>query len=169
MKNDVLPADAVIPLPEAFLERMEKMLGEEYPAFLAEYEDPAHSAFRLNPLKVAEPEKFAASLDFALERVPWEKNAWYYDAAVSRPGKSALHEAGAYYIQEPSAAAVVPSARSTSVCPAPGSVCGGKTTRQRPSGPAAARSVRASSATSTSAPGAAVPQTGSGQSRWRTA
>ena len=68
-----------------------------------------------------------------------------------------------------SAAAVVPSARSTSVCPAPGSVCGGKTTRQRPSGPAAARSVRASSATSTSAPGAAVPQTGSGQSRWRTA
>ena len=126
MKIDVRPADAVIPLPEAFLERMEKMLGEEYPAFLAEYEDPAHSAFRVNPLKVAEPEQFAASLDFAMERVPWEKNAWYYDAAVSRPGKSALHEAGAYYIQEPSAAAVVPlldpqpGERVLDLCAAPG-------------------------------------------------
>ena len=115
-----------MPLPDAFLQRMENMLGEEYPAFLDGYQSPPFYAFRVNPLKVSDPDRFAASLPFALDRVPWEKNAWYYDGLSTRPGKSALHEAGAFYIQEPSAAAVVPlldprpGERVLDLCAAPG-------------------------------------------------
>ncbi len=126
MKTENRQAAGEVPLPDVFLKRMENLLGEEYPAFLDGYQLPPFSAFRVNPLKVAEPDRFAASLPFALDRVPWEKNAWYYDGCSTRPGKSALHEAGAFYIQEPSAAAVVPlldpgpGERVLDLCAAPG-------------------------------------------------
>ena len=38
-------------LPQAFLDRMEQMLGEEYPAFLQSYEKERYQALRVNPLK----------------------------------------------------------------------------------------------------------------------
>ena len=37
-------------LPEAFLNRMQQQLGEEYPAFLQSLERPRAVALRLNPL-----------------------------------------------------------------------------------------------------------------------
>ena len=37
-------------LPQAFLERMEHQLGEEYPQFLASLERPRAVALRFNPL-----------------------------------------------------------------------------------------------------------------------
>lgn len=38
-------------LPQAFLDRMEQMLGGEYPAFLQSYEKERYQALRVNPLK----------------------------------------------------------------------------------------------------------------------
>ena len=38
-------------LPQEFLERMENMLGEEYPAFLKSYDIARYQALRLNPQK----------------------------------------------------------------------------------------------------------------------
>ena len=38
-------------LPKEFLERMEKMLGSEYRAFLESYENNKYQALRWNPLK----------------------------------------------------------------------------------------------------------------------
>lgn len=38
-------------LPQAFLNRMESMLGNEYPAFLESYDKDKYQALRLNSIK----------------------------------------------------------------------------------------------------------------------
>ena len=38
-------------LPQDFLDRMKEMLGEEYPAFLASYDEQRYHALRINTLK----------------------------------------------------------------------------------------------------------------------
>ena len=112
-------------LPVGFLERMEKQLGEEYPAFLESLERPRAVALRFNPLKGQQP-----SLPFVMQGVPWEPMGYYYDPEA-RPGLHPLHEAGVYYLQEASAMAPVtlldpqPGERVCDLCAAPG----GKTTQ----------------------------------------
>ena len=112
-------------LPVEFLNRMEKLLGEEYPAFLESLERPRAVALRFNPLK---EEK--AELPFVGENVPWEENGYYYDIEA-RPGLHPYHECGVYYLQEASAMSAValldpqPGERVCDLCAAPG----GKTTQ----------------------------------------
>lgn len=93
-------------LPEKFLERMQNMLGEEYPAFLESLSGKRYRALRLNPLKT-QIQEAKEKLPFALSPVPWTKNGFYYEEE-EQPGKHPYHEAGLYYIQEPSAMAPVP-------------------------------------------------------------
>lgn len=90
-------------LPQDFLNRMEKMLGEEYPAFLESYEKERYQALRVNTLK-AECEEIAGKMPFSLTKVPWTALGYYYSTGDT-PGKHPYHEAGVYYIQEPSAMA----------------------------------------------------------------
>ena len=112
-------------LPEAFLLRMQKQLGEEYEDFLQSLERPRAVALRFNPLKGQQP-----TMDFVKEPVPWESMGYYYDPD-SRPGLHVYHEAGVYYLQEASAMAPValldprPGERVCDLCAAPG----GKTTQ----------------------------------------
>ena len=112
-------------LPEAFLERMQLQLGEEFPAFLQSLERPRAVALRFNPLKGEAP-----AMAFTGESVPWEPMGWYYDPQA-RPGLHVYHEAGVYYLQEASAMAPValldpqPGERVCDLCAAPG----GKTTQ----------------------------------------
>ena len=112
-------------LPEAFLERMKRQLGDEFDAFLASLERPRAVALRFNPLKGDAP-----SLPFVGEPVPWEPQGFYYDPG-SRPGLHVYHEAGVYYLQEASAMSPValldpqPGERVCDLCSAPG----GKTTQ----------------------------------------
>ena len=75
-------------LPEAFLNRMEQQLGQEYPAFLRSLERPRAVALRMNPLKGE-----ARQLPFVRQPVPWEPQGYYYDPE-SRPGLHPYHEAG---------------------------------------------------------------------------
>ena len=109
-------------VPEGFTARMKALLGEEYPLFAASFERPRNVGLRLNPLKT---DDFPALPQFSLRPVPWEKYGYYYDPA-SRPGLSAFHEAGLYYLQEPSAMApaglldVRPGMRVLDLCAAPG-------------------------------------------------
>ncbi len=106
-------------LPQEFLERMERRLGEEYPAYLASLERPRAVALRFDPMKRM-PE-----LPFLQEPVPWEPMGYYYDPQ-SRPGLHPYHEAGVYYMQEASAMAPVvlldpqPGERICDLCAAPG-------------------------------------------------
>ena len=108
-------------LPEGFLHRMEQLLGAEFPAFLAAYDTPRNVGLRRNPAKGAQP----ALPEFGLTPVPWCETGYYYDPA-ERPGLSPLHEAGCYYLQEPSAMApaelldVRPGMRVLDLCAAPG-------------------------------------------------
>lgn len=116
-------------LPQEFEARMQDMLGDAYPAFLDSYGRARSQALRINPLKVDEA-AFLASAPFMLRRVSWEKNGFYYSEA-DQPGKHPWHEAGVYYIQEPSAMApaayleAAPGERILDLCAAPG----GKTTQ----------------------------------------
>ena len=112
-------------LPVDFLARIEKQLGEEYPAFLESLERPRAVALRFNPLKGEIPQ-----LPFVRENVPWEPMGHYYDPDA-RPGLHPYHEAGVYYLQEASAMSAValldpkPGEKVCDLCAAPG----GKTTQ----------------------------------------
>lgn len=111
-------------LPQAFLDRMEQMLGEEYPAFLQSYEKECYQALRVNPLK-ADRDAFEAAAPFTLRPVAWEPNGFYY-GKEDAPGKHPYHAAGVYYIQEPSAMAPAayldaqPGEKILDLCAAPG-------------------------------------------------
>ncbi|MCM1182909.1 MAG: RsmB/NOP family class I SAM-dependent RNA methyltransferase [Roseburia sp.] len=117
-------------LPKEFELRMQDMLGEAYPAFLCSCEDRNVSALRVNALKGTR-EEFLSKTPFAgLREVLWESNGFYCDSG-QQAGKHPLHEAGVYYIQEPSAMAPAacldarPGERVLDLCAAPG----GKTTQ----------------------------------------
>ncbi|MBQ2785206.1 MAG: RsmB/NOP family class I SAM-dependent RNA methyltransferase [Oscillospiraceae bacterium] len=108
-------------LPEAFLNRMQQQLGDEYHAFLESLERPRAVALRFNPLKCDS----IPCLPFVQTPVPWEPMGFYYDPA-SRPGLHPYHEAGVYYLQEASAMAPVqlldpqPGEIICDLCAAPG-------------------------------------------------
>ena len=111
-------------LPEAFLARMESELGSEYEAFLKSYAEERAYGLRANPLK-ADLNRFTELMPFTLEPVPWAEEGFYYNEA-DHPGRHVLHEAGAYYIQEPSAMSAAaalspePGDRVLDLCAAPG-------------------------------------------------
>ena len=111
-------------LPPAFLARMKRQLGDRYEAFLASYAGGRTYGLRFNPLK-ADRQDFLKKVPFALRDVPWADEGFYYEADV-QPGRHALHDAGLYYIQEPSAMAAVPALdpepgdRVLDLCAAPG-------------------------------------------------
>jgi NOL1/NOP2/sun family putative RNA methylase len=117
-------------LPEEFLERMRRLLGDEYEAFVLSYERERVQGLRFNTLKGSlERGLELCKARYGLQQIPWCEEGFYYDRE-SRPGRHPYHEAGVYYIQEPSAMAVVslldpkPGDRVLDLCAAPG----GKTT-----------------------------------------
>ncbi|MDE6620495.1 MAG: RsmB/NOP family class I SAM-dependent RNA methyltransferase [Lachnospiraceae bacterium] len=123
----------MISLPQDFMIRMQDMLGEAYPAFLCSYEEKKVQALRVNTLK-GTCEEFLKKVSYAdLRPVAWEQNGFYYRSEDSgfTPGRHPFHEAGVYYIQEPSAMAPAayleakPGERVLDLCAAPG----GKTTQ----------------------------------------
>ena len=108
-------------LPEAFCSRMRKQLGEEFPAFLRSMENPPVRGIRMNPLKPCRiQDQFRGN-----DPVPWAENG-YYLQADSTAGSTIWHEAGAFYIQDPSAmipmAVLSPKGGETvlDLCSAPG-------------------------------------------------
>ena len=121
-------------LPQDFTKRIKYMLGEEYEAFRESYKYEKYQAFRINGLK-GSPERFlqhygdifrqAGQAEESFVPVPWCSTGWYYPADI-RMGKYPYHEAGVYYIQEPSAMAPAeylaakPGERVLDLCGAPG-------------------------------------------------
>ncbi len=112
-----------------FKQSMEQLLGEEYPAFLASYEQQRLYGLRVNTLKVT-VEAYRELADWPVTPVPWSPTGFYVPESA-RPGKHPYYHAGLYYIQEPSAMAPVellqpePGDRVLDLCAAPG----GKTTQ----------------------------------------
>lgn len=99
------------------------MLGEEYDAWEASCGKECARALRVNTWKAGKD--FLDRAPFCLSPVPWAEGGYYYEAADA-PGKHPYHEAGLYYIQEPSAMAVAeylsaaPGEKILDLCAAPG-------------------------------------------------
>ena len=119
-------------LPEEFENRMKEMLGEEYDDFLSSYEENKRVGIRVNNLKIS-PDSFLNVFPFELKKVNW-CNTGFMAFDDEKYGRSPLHDAGAFYMQEPSAMAVVSALESVKdikglkvldLCAAPG----GKSTR----------------------------------------
>jgi NOL1/NOP2/sun family putative RNA methylase len=113
-----------IHLPEAFEKRMRLLLGKEYEDFRNSYDQDRYYGLRYNPLKTTEKE-FLDRVPFTIQKIDWAREGYYYKPE-EQPGKHVLHELGAYYIQEPSAMAVVelldpqPGENILDLCAAPG-------------------------------------------------
>ena len=88
-------------LPTDFLNKMQTLLQEEYPHFLNSYQQDRVYGLRVNPIKI-DKDTFEQLSPFELQPIPWAKEGFYYNKQ-QRPGKHPYHEAGLYYIQEPSA------------------------------------------------------------------
>ncbi len=113
------------------MKRMKDLLGEEYEAFVHSYEKERVQGLRFHMGKGSVEKLYGQYGDtFKLRPIPWCREGFYYDQNT-RPGRNPLHEAGLYYIQEPSAMAAVPlldpkaGERVLDLCAAPG----GKTTQ----------------------------------------
>jgi NOL1/NOP2/sun family putative RNA methylase len=112
-------------LPERFTIRMKQMMDvAEAASFFASYQESEAHGIRYNPLKVS-ADDFIKQMPFSLTPIPWCPLGFYYED-TERPGKHPYHAAGVYYIQEPSAMAVVealqpaPGERILDLCAAPG-------------------------------------------------
>ncbi|MBR6270907.1 MAG: RsmB/NOP family class I SAM-dependent RNA methyltransferase [Lachnospiraceae bacterium] len=123
MKNDFFDTAT---LPAKFLERMKSQLGGTYEAFLSSYEKPFRRAFRVNTSVTGDDEllHLLGGAEVVLP-VPFARHCYYYPDDLPL-GKSPLHEAGLYYIQEPSAMSVgetvsaAPGEIILDLCAAPG-------------------------------------------------
>ena len=106
---------------------MKEYLGGEYEDFENALKSERYRGLRINPLKKnadedSKIEKYP--MVSTLEKIPWAENGYYY--TDDQPGKHPFHEAGVYYIQEPSAMLPAqlleaePGERILDLCAAPG-------------------------------------------------
>ena len=114
-----------ITLPPLFRQRMEELLGADFPAFEAAFTaaEPT-KGLRANPLKLP-AERLAALLGDDLRPTPFAPTGFEL-VGERKAGTDPLHHAGAYYRQEPSAMSAVtaldprPGERVLDLCAAPG-------------------------------------------------
>lgn len=112
-------------LPEEFEAEMQRLLGDEYEAYLACYEKPRYYGLRVNTKKIS-VEEFVRICPFEIRPVPWIENGFYYDGEKVSPAKHPYYYAGLYYLQEPSAMTpanrlpIEPGDRVLDLCAAPG-------------------------------------------------
>ena len=103
--------------PQGWIEQLTPLLGSRLPDFLHSMDLPPQRGIRMRPGREAIGE--------AKERVPWAERG-YYLPLDSLAGSAPAHEAGAYYLQEPSAMAAaaalhpLPGDRVLDLCAAPG-------------------------------------------------
>ena len=89
--------------PPAFLAKMRALLpADEYDAFLAAYDRPLGVGLRVNTLKISAAD-FSSIAPFPLAPLGEWEPAGFTVAGDSRPGRHPYHDAGLYYLQEPSA------------------------------------------------------------------
>ncbi len=87
---------------------MQRILGDEYPAFAAALQEPPPVSIRYNPLKAPASSREAASG----KPVPWHPDAWYLPERPVFTLDPVFH-AGAYYVQEASSMFLYEALRQT--------------------------------------------------------
>ncbi len=94
-----------MPLPNEFCERMKLILKDKYDLFEQEFYGKIYRALRANTLKTEiELLKSVFELD---KPTDFCKDSFYLPDNIQKIGNHLLHHAGAFYMQEPSASAVV--------------------------------------------------------------
>lgn len=112
-------------LPEEFDNKMKRLLGGEYEAYMDCYKEPRYYGLRVNTRKIS-AEEFVKVCPFELRPVPWIENGFYYDGERVSPAKHPYYAAGLYYLQEPSAMTpadrlpIEPGDKVLDLCAAPG-------------------------------------------------
>ncbi|MCI9236951.1 RsmF rRNA methyltransferase first C-terminal domain-containing protein [Lachnospiraceae bacterium 50-23] len=112
-------------LPESFQNKMKELLKDEFPDYIACYEEPRYYGLRVNTNKIS-VEEFQKISPFEIRPVPWIENGFYYDGETAAPSRHPYYFAGLYYLQEPSAMTpasrlpIEPGDRVLDVCAAPG-------------------------------------------------
>ena len=107
---------------ERYFERMRAQLSD-FAAYCACLSQPPYRGIRVNTLKIS-PDAFREIAPFALAPAAWEPNGFLI--SEEKPGKYFYHDAGLYYVQEPSAMCAVPllgarpGERVLDLCSAPG-------------------------------------------------
>lgn len=86
-------------LPVTFLDRMRTQLGQEFPAFLASYDEAPVRGLRC--AEGMDKDNLASMLGIDWDGIPYEETGTYLSAPVD--GNHPLHRVGAYYLQDPSA------------------------------------------------------------------
>lgn len=115
----------ILKLPERFLNDVKEILKDEYDEFIKSYDMPKTTALRVNTMK-SDITEISKELEYSFREVEWAKEGFYYNEEEIRPGRNPLHDAGAYYLQEPSAMSVIPLAdikpgqKVLDMCAAPG-------------------------------------------------
>ena len=111
--------------PQAFLDMMQKLLGDEYNDWLEEMEKEPRRGFRINPLRT-DPAAFFSISDLEPAASPFAENG-YYNTSGHGLGNLPEYRTGAVYPQEPSASSAVaavsvqPGMKVLDLCAAPGS------------------------------------------------
>lgn len=90
-----------------FFQNIKKLLGDDYANFSACYQNAPFRGIRANTLKISF-ERLSSLLDFPMEHTPFcGDNAYIPQTVTESLGNLPLHHAGAFYLQEPSAASAV--------------------------------------------------------------
>lgn len=92
----------MINLPEKFVIRMKKLLGDEYPDFLQSLESESIKGYRVNTDKISLEEYDKINI-LGKEKIPYVENGFYLEA--EKVGNHPFHHAGMIYVQEPAAMA----------------------------------------------------------------
>ena len=116
-------------IPQAFKERMKKMLGEEYEEFISAIEnEDAVRGMRINTLK-SDKEHFDKGFQLKYTPIPYANNCYILESDQS-VGNLPEHHSGMIYMQDPGAMASlsaidIPSgAKVADLCSAPGGKSG---------------------------------------------
>lgn len=113
---------------DLFFLRMKDLLNDEYDNFVKALDKPAFQSIHINTNKDLSDE---IAKKYQLNPHPYVKHGYYFNKEDIQLGKLPYHEAGLYYIQEPSAmlvselAEIKPGMKVLDMCAAPG----GKSTK----------------------------------------
>ncbi|MCR4930261.1 MAG: RsmF rRNA methyltransferase first C-terminal domain-containing protein [Lachnospiraceae bacterium] len=91
----------MINLPVEFENRMKEMLKDDFEQFMASYDEKKKTGIRINTVKISKDD-FLKVFPVNLSPVPW-CDTGFVASGDEKYGRDALHDAGAFYMQEPSA------------------------------------------------------------------
>ncbi len=112
-------------LPNEYLKEMKDLLKENFNSFFDCYQQESYRGIRINPLK-SDIETVQKGIDMKLSPAPFSEYSFFLPKQAQSIGNYPLHHAGAFYIQEPSAASAVtvlspkPGDKVLDLCAAPG-------------------------------------------------